>query len=209
MELYEVLLIIGQGVIGLIALLTRLNQNAFQLRLTEIEQRGADARRNDENTSSALALAATVAAMFEPITKRGEKTNELLDGMIALVEKHQQNTESLITGAAKESRLAHQIHLERIEAAAETMTTVTARRDDQHKEVIARLDKHQGQIERLITEIKTSAIPDSIRGDITLLISLATGISTDVKQLLPKLTTESGEAKAAAPDVEQETSSHD
>jgi hypothetical protein len=42
MEIYEILLIIGQVLIAVVAWLTRRDQQAFKLRLVEVEQRGAE-----------------------------------------------------------------------------------------------------------------------------------------------------------------------
>ena len=118
-------------------------------------------------------------------------------------------THSLIAASAQESRVAHGTHqssIERLEGAiaktAEAANSEAAKGNNQRKRiedtlqenhgaVITRLDAHQSQIETLINTIKAAAIPEAIRGDITRLIFLATGISDDVKKLVGK-----GEEKA-------------
>ncbi len=213
---YEIASIIGQIILALIGVaaamfgwLNRREQNSLKLRMVEIESRDKESERNDATTQSALSVAAAIAALLNPLVERGEKTNILLDKMLDRIDEKHTETQGLIAGAANEARLAHQTHLEQIEAAQKTMLTVVERRDAQHQELQASLDrlskKHE-QIEQLITDFRTEAVPAAIRGDITMLLLLATGIAADVKMLIPVPHSEPGEANAPEPEPSIESS---
>lgn len=174
-----------------------------------LNARGAE--RDDRNISNAIALASAVVTTFEPV-------KQALDAMIARMTMDNQGTQRVIQTTAQEAQRERLAVTQRIEKAVSAMSAVTIRRDEQHQAVIEqldtqqqtlmnRLDKHGTMIQTLIRDIKAAAIPDSIRGDITLLISLATGISQDVKLLRPPQAPEPGETKSA-PDPEGSTESN-
>lgn len=202
MELYIALIGLLQVAIGgaLAFLQYRAEQRAkqrseaFQLRLAEIESRGQDAKLDGENVGNALALVSAVVATFEPL-----KT--YLENLANRVDSKHDETQKLVAGAAQENRLAHQVQIDRFDQASTVMAQVTQRRDNQHAEIIARLNKHNEQIEALSKKISVASIQTEMRGDITKLILLATGISDDVKALLPRPDNEPGEARQPEAEV--------
>lgn len=166
---------------------------AFQVRLAEIETRGHDAKLDGENVGNALALVSAVVTTFEPV-----KT--FLQNLAERVDVKHDETQRIVTSAAQENRLAHQLQLEKFDQTAGVMADVTQRRDTQHAEIIDRLNRHNEQIEELTKKIALASIQTEMRGDITRLIFLATGISADVKALIPKSEIEPGEGKQPVPE---------
>ena len=159
-----------------------------------------NAERDDQNTSNAIALASAVVTTFQPVQTALEK-------LIERINVTHDETQQIVTGAAQESRLAHQVQLKKFEAANETMTTVSTRRDEQYSDIVRRLETQQQQLADLSKKIAVASIQENMRGDITRLVFLATGIRDDFNLLIPKITiSQPGESKKPTPEAIQEKS---
>lgn len=156
----------------------------LQLRLAEIEAQRERTRGDDEAMKSMLTIMSTfvqslpqLQSTIENLVMVTAKQAEMISNLTQTVGAMAETSQQILTRADD----MHEAVDRRDREAAEDRATQAER----HQDVVARLERHSTMIETLISKIEAGAIPDQLRGDITLLVSLCTGISQEVGKLQP------------------------
>lgn len=190
------------GAVGIILTLIRRDMGRVQVRLAEVEAKRENARADDANMATALQLATLLATTLNPLKVAIEN---LTTASNQVLEKN----DSYLALFSEKANQMHAVTERRDRERSEDLQ----HHDQQHGEIIERLDRQQVQLETITREIKVRDLPPEVRGDIARLVLLISNMGADVKSVLDDVkqiirdTPEPGEvSKDPGPEISEQTS---
>jgi len=143
-----------------------------------------NADRDDKNVSGLITLTSSVVTVFEATFKPMQKLLENTVSHQESIVKLMNETQTLLHSTQRENQLAHQKQMDVLDSVQSESRATSKRRDDQHDELIRRMNANQSKIEEIARQITRDTEEGTLRADMVRVIMAATEMSTDIKRLL-------------------------